>query len=80
MKNDTYRVADNVPIDTISSVPIYIYVASDDLFCPHEQALWTADEIGEAVREVRVFDGQDHDYFTSAIDHVLMESLLHSLG
>ena len=80
MKNDTYRIADDVPIDTISKVPVYIYIAADDLFCPKEQALWTAETIGEAVREVRVFDEQDHNYFTHSVDHVLMESLLHSLG
>jgi len=80
MKNDTHRIVDDVPIESISSVPVYIYVAGDDLFCPKEQALWTADQIGEAVREVRVFDEQGHDYFTHSTDFVLMESLLFALG
>lgn len=69
-----------MPIDTISEVPLYLYVAADDIFCPYEQALWTADQIGDAVEEVRVFDEQGHSYFTSAQDYVLVESLLFALG
>ena len=80
MKGEEFRDAPLVPIETISEVPIYIFVAANDLFCPYDQALWTAEQIGEAVREVRVFDGQDHDYFTYSHDTVLMESLLHTLG
>lgn len=57
MKGDTNREAPDVPLSSISEVPIYVFVAADDLFCPYDQAIWTADEIGEAVREVRVFDG-----------------------
>ena len=80
MKNGENRQSEEVPINQISRVPIYIFVAADDLFCPYEQAVWTADEIGEAVREVRVFDEQGHDYFTYSADLVLMESLLYALG
>ena len=50
------------------------------MFCPMDQALWTAEQIGEAVKEVRVFDEQDHSYFTYSLDLVLMESLLFALG
>ena len=32
------------------------------------------------MREVRVFDGKDHAYFTYSEDLVLMESLLFTLG
>lgn len=80
IKNDTHRIATDVPISSISEVPVYIYVAGDDLFCPKEQAFWTADQIGDAVQEVRVFDEQDHSYFTYSLDLVLMESLLYALS
>ena len=80
MKGEEHREAPEVPLSSISEVPIYVFVASNDLFCPYEQAIWATDEIGEAVREVRVFDEQEHDYFTQSIDFVLMESLLHTLG
>ena len=77
---DENRVTAEVPLSTIKHTPIYMYVATGDIFCPMEQALWTADEIGDAVKEVRLFDGQDHGYFTYSLDMVLMESLVHTLG
>lgn len=57
-----------------------MFVAEDDIFCPLEQALWTADQIGDAVKEVRLFDGQNHGYFTYSLDLVLMDSLVYALG
>ena len=60
-------------------MPVYVYVAGDDIFCPAAQALWTAEQI-DSLREVRMFDEQGHDYFTYAMDYVLMESLLFALG
>merc|ERR1712060_239053 len=78
MKGD--RQTANVPIETISDIPIYMFVAGNDNFCPREQAEWTAEQIGDAVREVRIFDGQDHGYFTYSLDLVLMNSLLYALG
>jgi hypothetical protein len=41
--------------------------------------MWTAEQIGPAVKEVRVFDMQDHPYFTYSLDIVLMQSLLFTL-
>ena len=73
------RVTKDVPLGAIREVPIYMFVAEEDNVCPKEQALWTAEQIGKAVQEVRIFDKQDHAFFTYSLDLVLMESLLYVL-
>ena len=40
---DAQRVTKEVPIETIDKVPVYVFVAEDDIFCPAAQALWTAE-------------------------------------
>ena len=73
------REAESVPLSTIDKVPLYFFVAEQDNICPMEQAVWTAQEIGPAVKEIRVFDYQDHGYFTYSLDSMLMDSLLNTL-
>lgn len=80
MKDGEHRQAPLVPIQRISTVPLYFFVAGEDLFCPAAQAIETAEAIGDTVREVRIFDRQGHEYFTMSLDTVLMRSLLHALG
>lgn len=36
MKNDTHREAPDVPLSSIRDVPVYMFVAADDLFCPYD--------------------------------------------
>ena len=31
---DAQRVTKEVPIETIDKVPVYVFVAEDDIFCP----------------------------------------------
>lgn len=50
LKGGEEREAIDVPLNNIERVPLYFFVAEDDIFCPKEQAFWTADQIGSSVR------------------------------
>ena len=50
------RVTQDVPIGDIKEVPLYFFIAEEDNMCPKEQALQTAERIGKAVQEIRIFD------------------------
>ena len=60
-------------------MPIYLFVAEEDKLCPKSQALWISEQIGEAIREVRLFEGQGHGYFVDSVDFILVMSLLYTL-
>ena len=79
MKDDGTRKTDEVPLSDITEMPIYLYIAEKDLLCKKEQALWISDQIGGAIREVRVFEDQGHQFFINSSDFVLSMSLLYTL-
>ena len=79
MKDDGARVTEEVPLSEISEMPVYLYIAEKDLLCKKEQALWISDQIGEAIREVRVFEDQGHEFFINSSDFILAMSLLYTL-
>ena len=56
MENEDDRHTEEVPIKSITNMPIYLYVAEFDKLCQKEQALWISETIGEAIREVRIFE------------------------